>query len=305
MLDRLHAHTVTEAGEPAVLLGFVATLYFENSHLEYVRDQVAAVVETYESLCGSHLRWAQHPITGHWFPYGSASVPSLQTLFRQVDQNTSWELQTHGGASTRAASDFGVGGFGEPAWRRGRLGYLRLVFPGAWLLDRKHEILDLVLSVCRRIRPVHGYGGLGILESHDVERIQQFQPEVYRLARMFPGLEVDVPLTHARHLTAGIKGVNWLTILDQRWLGQVPGLDALRAESAQFRFHDYEGGVVIQAGDFPEAGEPGNRATPASYARLARVLAPIRVTHHTSFHYAGPDRFDDESSMQWLARFDA
>ena len=304
MLDRLHTLTITDQDVPAVMVGFLATLYFEDSHSDPVRDRVAAVVETYEALCAEHVRWIQHPTTACWHPYGSARVPTLRALFQRIDQNHAWELSMHGGVAPEAAGDIGIAGFGQPAWESSRLGYLQLALPGAWLLDRKRAILDTVLAACGQLRPVHGYGGLGILESHDAERVQQFQPRVYGLARQRPGLEVDVPLFHLAHLTAGIKGVNWLTILDHRWLERVPALAGLRAASEEYRVHDYGSGQMIQAGDLPALGDAAVRDSPALYARLARMLRPIRITSHTSFHFAGPDRFDDHSSMQWLARFD-
>ena len=49
------------------------------------------------------------------------------------------------------------------------------------------------------------------------ERIRtQYETTVYRIAKQFPGLEVDDPTGHCIWLEQedGIKGGNWLTILE-------------------------------------------------------------------------------------------
>jgi hypothetical protein len=61
---------------------------------------------------------------------------------------------------------------------------------------------------------------------------------------------------------------------------------------------------MIQAGPRPQLGDPNRELWPEQYARLARLLRPIRITEDPSFHEYGPARFTKESTEEWLARFD-
>jgi hypothetical protein len=116
-------------------------------------------------------------------------------------------------------------------------------------------------------------------------------------------LEADHPVSHVHYLKNGIKGVNWVTVLGEKWISRLGGLPALRKELGEpFRLHEYPGGVLIQAGPRPQLGDVNRQIAIDEYRRLAQVLKPIRVTDHKSFPaWSG---FDEQRTQAWLARFE-
>jgi hypothetical protein len=138
---------------------------------------------------------------------------------------------------------------------------------------------------------------------------------VYQWAQRLPGLEVDEVTSHVNWLAEardggpGIKGVNWLTVLGDRFVAEVGGADKLERDLAaldrRFIVHRWDGGVMIQAGPRPELGDAQRDHWPELYVKLAKYLKPIRVTWHHAFQMGGPgERFDKARSEAWLRRFD-
>jgi hypothetical protein len=150
-----------------------------------------------------------------------------------------------------------------------------------------------------------GYGGLCILESPNAYTAEEHEAVVRVIAERFPGLEVENRVAHTDWLSGGIKGVNWLTILGERWIREMGGLVALRERlDESFGFYSYDGGLIIQAGPKPQIGDAKANRWPKHYVALARVLKKIQIKEHRPFHFAGPGKMDHEASLAWLFRFD-
>jgi hypothetical protein len=100
--------------------------------------------------------------------------------------------------------------------------------------------------------------------------------------------------------------VNWLTVLGERWLKEIGGIDHLRSQlDDSFGFYSYDGGLVIQAGPKPQLGDSQRGHWPQDYVTLAKMLKSVQIKHHYPFHNGGPGRrMDSEASNAWLFRFD-
>ncbi|HYO65438.1 MAG TPA: type VI immunity family protein [Archangium sp.] len=293
-----------DKGRIVVQVGLRATVYFANAHLPQTRDAVIACIERFQSLFGPHLRWVAHPKSGKMYPRDSSRVPSLRTWMAQRASNQAWEYYTHGGEQPEAASHFLIEAFGPPDWEQA-LGHLSFALPLTWFADHSGKFPDLVLEICNHLSPIHGYGGFGVMESFDIGVASVFQPAVYAFTRRFPGLEVDRPVSHARYLKQGIKGINWLTLVGERFLPKIGGVAGLRTTLGDdISIREYAGGVLIQAGPRPRMGDANDGRTPEPYRRVANALRPIRVETVGSLHYAGGNRFTRETSDEWLRRFD-
>lgn len=293
-----------EDGKVVIQVGLLATLYFERAHQADVREAIAACFEEYQALVGSRLRWAKHPETYRWYPAGGPDVPSVRDWLKEIDEDAEWEFSFHGGDDPDSASHLSVKALGSARWQDD-LSYFRATLPITWFADHTGDFPALTLDFCRKIRPVSGYGGLGIIESPNDLIEAQFEPSVFITAQRFPGLEVDYPYSHILYLKEGIKGVNWLTIIGDRWLSQLGGLSKLRDQvGEELMFQEFPGGLIVRAGAQPQMGDLDVGRYPDLYVRLAAALKPIRVQKLGSFHHAGSNRFDQKTTERWLARFD-
>jgi hypothetical protein len=166
-----------------------------------------------------------------------------------------------------------------------------------------------VLPICRHLKPISGYAGIGLIEPLDLSIGAEFHPVVRQLAERFPGLEVESNPVTCNHVKGGIKGVDWLTVLDERWVKEVGGLDYLRIrlDEPTFPFYLYDGGLIIQAGPRPQIGDATRNLWPRNYVTLARVLKKIQIKEHLPFHFGTPgitSKMDHAATTAWISRFD-
>ena len=106
-----------------------------------------------------------------------------------------------------------------------------------------------------------------------------------------------------------IKGVNWLTALDDECFERLGGRDAVLSDLDEaFKFYNYDGGVLIQAGPVPQLGDVNQRHIPRYYQQLARKLKPLRMVFPQGHSLLKSPRPQEKSgadvSNEWLARFD-
>jgi hypothetical protein len=230
-------------------------------------------------------------------------------------EDESVELRCHGAPNRWSASPFGVRTLADARQPYDQVGFFRCVFPLPWFADHAGSLPEVMLEICRKLKPVSGYGGIGIIAAPDLAAYQRHEHVVYELAQRFPGLEVDEPTCTTLSLRgwmggkAGIKGVNWLTVVGDRWLPELGGVDAVQADLAvldpRFFVHRFGGGVMIQAGDHPELGDAQRNLWPELYVKLAKYLKPIRIMKHRRLHDTGIEQsFDPERTNAWLRRFD-
>ena len=292
-------------GRVALMIGLLVTVFFEGQGSREMRERVADVAQGYVDLVRDHLRWTVPPNARREYPINSARTRLPREWLPSHPDGEYWSFDLHGGETAKAASGFHVHGFGSQYIDTG-LGFLHLSFPLLWFAGPDAGTFpDYVLKVCQKIRPLSGYAGIGVLESDDGYVQDKYQPIVREFAERFPGLEVEARVEHTLHLRTGIKGVNWLTILGDRWLEEMGGLEHLRTLlDESFGLYPYDGGVVIQAGPKPQIGDAQANRWPQSYVKLAKVLKKIQVKDHYPFHFGGPGRMNHQASLAWLFRFD-
>ena len=295
---------IDDENRVVVRIALFCTLYFENGHITEVREQVADCIADYLNLCGNHVNWVKNPKTFKWHRVDDSTFPAMRNWLLKLEPNDSYELNFHGDEDEYAASQFRVTALGAREWQK-ELSYFKVALPITWFADHQGNFPTFALNFCRKLKPVSGYAGLGIIDSASGMLLNEYEPVVTRIAQQFPGLEVDYPYFHILHLNEGIKGVNWLTILGNRWLAELGGITAIKEKlSSEFVFHAFPGGVVIQAGSRPQMGDRTKNCLPELYVQLNAVLKPVRIKLHYAFHHAGEGRFDLNTSEKWLSRFD-
>jgi len=285
-------------------IGLQATLYFEHGLSAETRRRVRECLRLYLAVARPHLRWSSTPDGEGWEQFNDGIAAAFQERLGGPAEDT-WELQWHGARRPDEANEFHLEVFGQDQ-PGACLSYLRLAMPLGDLPGSAAEFATLVRRVCEQLLPYHGYGGVAFVESSDPGVKNLAQPMIHAMAQRFPGIEVDRPLIHLSYLADGIKGVHWLTVLGPRWVEAMGGIPKLRASLGEpFAFHEFDGSVLIQAGPVPQTGDRNQKLRVVLYPDLARLLKPIRIREHGSFDYFGPNRFTQETSEEWLARFDS
>jgi hypothetical protein len=291
-------------GRVRVMIGLLTTVFFENPLTRDMRQAVTDVAEDYIHRVKDHLCWVVPPKGKREYPIGSEHGKLPRDWLPNHPDGESWSFDFHGGDTAKEASAFHICGYGSKLHEHGGLGFLHVSFPLLWFVEHRGTLPGYALELCQRMRPLSGYAGIGVLESHDGYTRDEYQPVVREIAERFPGLEVEDRVGHNIHLRTGIKGVNWLTILGDRWVKEM-GLDYLRTRlDESFGFYPYDGGLIIQAGPKPQIGDAQANRWPQHYVTLAKVLKKIQITNHNPFHFGGPGRMNHQASLAWLFRFD-
>lgn len=299
--------TIRDAkGHIAISVGLIVTVYFENPCLRAAREAVAGLAEQYVHTYRPNLVWITNRKWTRLHKLESDTVPMPWTwLAAQPDAET-WQFGLHGATREDDASPFQISGLGI-AHRKEDLGYFRIHLPLRWLADHPGAFPALVLNICESIRPVSGYAGIGFQLPMTHEGTYEAEKLLPPLTKRFPGVEVDDPVQTGIHLEGGgIKGVNWLTILHDRYLPELGGLDYLRIRlpESTFPFYKYDGGLIIQAGPFPEVGDTTQNRWPKHYVTVARVLKKIQLKEHYGFFSKRRGMMDNETTRAWIHRFD-
>jgi hypothetical protein len=248
--------------------------------------------------------------------FGAGKASNPRAWLPMLGEDEEYSLTYHGAEDMRGASAFSVKALGDERRPCLEFGYFRVSFPLLWFADGAGSLPDVLLEICRTLKPVSGYGGIGVIESPDRSISRKYEPIVYQWAQRLPGLEPDYPISHSLWLTNGredgrdgIKGGNWLTVLSDHYLAELGGANKVESDlkvlDSRFLVHRYEGGILIQAGPRPQLGDIERDLWPVLLVKLNKYLKPIRVMRHNPFQRGGPgDVFDKARSEAWLRRFD-
>ena len=314
----LNEHLAVKDNRGCVVLqvAMIATVYFEEAYRREAREAILACCDDYFERYGTRLRWALNPDTEYPEPFGKSKGSDPHAWLPALEEDEGFTLIYHGGEQADSASPFSLEAFGTERRPYVKLGYFKVTFPLLSLAENPGMVPDVLLEICRKLKPVSGYGGIGIIESQNTSISSEYAPVVYSWSQRLPGLEADYPIEHAIWLgegredgRGGIKGVNWLTVISDRWLAELGGADVVAgrvtALDPRFIIHRFDGGLMIQAGPRPTLGDAERGVWPELYVKLAKYLKPIRITQTCPFQYGGPgERFDRERSEAWLRRFD-
>jgi hypothetical protein len=311
-----HLAVKDETGRVVLQVAQAATVYFADAYRREVREAVASCCEMYFQRWGQHLRWGVNPDGGHMERFGASKASDPRAWLPTLGEDEAFSLTYHGGQDKRSANAFSVEALGSERRPYLDFGYFRVSFPLLWFAHGSGSLPEVLLDLCRTLKPASGYGGISVIESPDDIIQSKYEPIVYQWAQRFPGLEADYLTSHSNWLPTGredgrdgIKGGNWLTVLSDRYLAELGSADKVETDlktlDSRFLVHRYDGGILIQAGPRPQLGDVERDLWPELYVKLNKYLKPVRVVRHNPFQHGGPgERFDKVRSEAWLRRFD-
>ncbi|WP_407352499.1 type VI immunity family protein [Luteimonas sp. R10] len=198
----------------------------------------------------------------------------------------------------------------EPLSPRG-LSHLCAYFSAGFMSERGYGFLvDIVKRWAARLNALHGSAGYSVLFEHGIfggHGVLSVLPALKR----FPGLDFSDPgmfiAESAGSDGKSIKSINWLTVLCDEFTGRLGAHAGLEAKlKPACLIHEYDGGIVIQAGDQPQLGDVNHGIVLDGYRRVAEALKPIRFEAYRRGLFVLSTEFDElEETGKWLARFEA
>ena len=189
-----------------------------------------------------------------------------------------------------------------------RLSYVSAHMPvcGDGSAPQFDALLQAVLRWCTLCRPMHGVAGFALTFASGMEQNTKY---TLTMMKRFPGLEVlaDGDFTRRAEVEhQRIKGVNWLTVLCNVLVDELGGLEKMKSTLEPVcKVHVYDGGVLIQAGAYPQLGDNLRDDIPAAYRLVARYTKSIRFENYDEplFRvFSGVDGMQE--TMAWIRRFD-
>jgi hypothetical protein len=167
-------------------------------------------------------------------------------------------------------------------------------------------LVDAVLRWCSICRPMHGTAGFALTFASGMQQNTKY---ALSIMKRFPGFEYVDGVDFTREVAAAhdrIKCVNWLTVLCDSIVTELGGIETMRAGlQSMCSFHEYPGGVVIQAGETPQLGDTYRADIPEAYRMVARYTRAVRFEAYSDLLFRVPDGADHiEETLSWVRRFD-
>ncbi|MGH1330270.1 MAG: type VI immunity family protein [Paracoccaceae bacterium] len=213
----------------------------------------------------------------------------------------------------------GVGAFGgsisaggQITPEHGDLSYLEVSTTLMWDAANDFQThITRTLEAAKILKPRHGLAGFGVQFDRIYESTTSHGLSFPYLKR-FPGLHCGadssfvVESTLRRPTTDRIFTTNWLTLLADDLVGELGGNDALTAAIGPgCDLHKYDGGVMLQAGPYPQPGDANQGIMLKNYQSVARATAPIRFEDYVvGLLVAPPPLKDPDETLAWIRRFD-
>lgn len=165
---------------------------------------------------------------------------------------------------------------------------------------------DALLRWCDMLQPAHGAAGYCVILEIPRDTGGKY---AYTHMRRHPGLDFFDPLDFSLEVESvhnRIKSVNWLTVLGDAVLAELGGLQAAKsALEPECTIHQYDGGIVIQAGEIPVLGDTHQEDIPELYRRVARFTKPVRFGSYSASLFRVFEPMDGATeAKRWVARFD-
>lgn len=163
-------------------------------------------------------------------------------------------------------------------------------------------------SWCGILRPEQGTFGIGLVCKPGMERkrVVDYWPYLSRFSGLDQWTLMDwsAPEHHA-----GVRAVNWLTVLDDTWVERLGGLGAIGSGlHPEGRLHRYDGGVIVQACTHPQLGDVNMHGVPEAYAAVDALIAPHRYVDYPDkvMHLmkVPPPLEPHRATLDWLRRFE-
>jgi hypothetical protein len=289
-----------ELTEFAVYFSF----HFLNGYRREYRQRVGRVCKDYLDRYGQHLKWMITPQKCLW-----QEIPLEFTMDQWMagfpDKDWVWSMIFHSGRITSEAAQYQIVGIGDSTETHSSSNLYLFVPVTQFVNDLNNHPIILYLRWAEMLQARHGTAGLGLVPPEDTPKRGRTSSLATAFGRQFPGVEFADSL-NAINALYGLLSPNWLNLIDDDYVAQLGGVDAIKGKLRQeplgdlVGVHPYNGGVILSSGDYPLLCEENQPTTPPSaYGPVARLLKPLRTTKK-----CGTWGCSIDDSLDWMARFD-
>ncbi|WP_445497803.1 DUF3396 domain-containing protein [Photorhabdus sp. SF281] len=289
-------------------LGLSITLFFKQGYTQEKKQCILACYRRFREEFGTHLRFHRHSLKGlkKYSPENIAKVEE-GILNRKKNQLSSWVVSDAKNIYEaphylmRYLDSREIDGDDSSS-------YLSLTLPWDYLKeqDGMTKFMAWLEFLCEQLEPDSGDCGYSLVIPRDYH---DYFPLEYQLAQRYPSLQVNSAVhTAVLQYEHSIRGINWITLLSKRFVGQLGGEHWIRTMLARYTdvvISSYRDGLIIRAGKYPDL-TPLPGSVPESYFAINQLIRPIRVIPREghSLHFYGEGHFDDISTLAWYARYD-
>jgi len=292
-------------GTPVIRLGLIVTLYFREG---YSLESKNTIIECFRKFRAEFKRNLNSQMYKRYGKLTDTSFAKAASSILKTDPNEQYHWQMASAETAFSAPEFCISTSNSPEVHGDRKrSYLKVILPWHYLQQPNgvEHYHNWVLHLCNETKADHGYGGLSTILPYDYH---SYAPMEFQLATQYPGLEVDSLIANfKRELLDSTKGVNWYTIISNRLLEKLGGVENFCSTvkpHTDLELFIYDHGVIIRAGSFPELGSPEH--LPPAYVDINRIVKPLRINNPDQLQTYSPDNntFDHKSSALWYSRFD-
>lgn len=297
-----------EGGKAVMTFGLGVRLIFRGGETREVRHRALDVLLDYRARVGEAVPFYQKDMANRLTKIGRQGFEAAyRAEIDRIDPDdtdwgpTLWGAEPVSNCGADAMLNDGL------SVRRYPNSSLVARFPARTAREDADALIAQILGWCELLKPQQGLCGLTPMFELGMDRAY---PQAYWpfLAR-FNGLDYDWGFASVVRTARGIKGANWLTILDAGYVDALGGKDRLCAAVGDAAtVYTWSGGVLIRAGAEPQIGDVNRNLWPETYIAVNRVLRPIRFEDYPNKPMEVikvPEPLDaHEETLKWVRRFD-
>jgi hypothetical protein len=186
-----------------------------------------------------------------------------------------------------------------------KAGACRLVLPYDFGFKTPDRLLQLATDLFAVDEFNYGLAGFAINWNPRSKVANLAKANFGYLAKRYRGLDIPQLIGTLLTVSAGIKTINWLTILNkEKWDDLDSEWPLANVDAPGIRIRVNAWGTIIQAGPKPLLGDTYKGEKVEAYEVVGRALSSIRCHNHPEIIPAGEGDDAQTLTEEWLGRFD-
>lgn len=300
--------TLRDGGKTVMTFGLGLSLVLRGGEKAETRAAVLDVMEGYAAWAGDRVTRYLRPTAKRWSRLGPGGVRAAYGA-ELATQDTGRDDFAPLLLGQEDVSNIGFFAMLKNAQSAARYPNSTVFarFPAATARSDSEALIATAIDWCNRLRPMQGTLGLAPMFEAGMDRT--YPAVLWPYLCRFVGLDYTWTYSMALGHAQRIKGVNWLTILDDALVAELGGRDRLATALAPAAtVVRWDGGILIRAGAEPQLGDRDTGLWPEAYIAVNHVLRPIRYEDYPARRFAlidVPPPLDPlEETLNWVRRFD-